>query len=764
MKILRSVGFHRVFARYIAAAVAVATAALYLLLYHRTHRSLAKVESSPVSPIVHNYDVPYVTLQGGDPTTTDLGSRCFYVAQLNAMSYQPDRLQMAASAKFAWSKECLLIELTIEHPLHSSSIRPKILNESEVNITFERADQAVHTYAVTIRYPGEDRQETLILDPHNRSQSSQGLDIRCTGVKSKQGYVLRLSLPVEAMGFPLREGSLIPLDINVTSSDGYRREDLQLWQSTPPSIGVNRPCLRLSRSVSPPVLALLSCRVETPPGHHLGKQSFAGGKNNQMPSSDSAAPRRDYETIHREVNAHKVCSVKVCLKSAVVGRNFFIKDENNNVVFTRPNRREISFSSEIPEPKSGVLYRELSLFSDDQLIGVAIPIDESLWKLKSDNGATIGVSFASYSFCGKLLPSPQVDNPILTRSAFGPYNLKVSYFDAKMKSVDKAGSLGRYGAIVEVQSSEGVFRSYFTLYRRATDRRPLDKNAGRLVLPRVPLEEVSVINQLAREELHTQSDLDSDYTAFEHNQKWWIRLREKLRIRFPCIVTLPSQYRLEPYKKWPVILYCHGGGAQDIVALDLNLAREPLYRVAQGKSGSPLKGSTEAKDRNLEQRPLPFIVVEPELSISDLRWTPAIIEAVLRQTSHDFRIDMDRIILSGQSIGANAAYRIAVADPHLFAGFVPLSIGSVNTMLADRLRDLPTWAFAGANDNKDEALRIVAAINAAGGSATATVLPGVGHDTSAEVWQDPKVWEWMKKLKRAPTALPPEPLRRPDSN
>ena len=65
---------------------------------------------------------------------------------------------------------------------------------------------------------------------------------------------------------------------------------------------------------------------------------------------------------------------------------------------------------------------------------------------------------------------------------------------------------------------------------------------------------------------------------------------------------------------------------------------------------------------------------------------------------------------------------------------------------APRLKELPIRAFHGDNDPSvppDYSLLMVQAVNAAGGHASLTLLPGVGHDCWTETYARTDLLPWL---------------------
>jgi predicted peptidase len=171
---------------------------------------------------------------------------------------------------------------------------------------------------------------------------------------------------------------------------------------------------------------------------------------------------------------------------------------------------------------------------------------------------------------------------------------------------------------------------------------------------------------------------------------------------------LPANYS-EKAKKWPLLLYLHGGRGR---GKDLEkLMWYPVPKMLkQGES-------------------LPFIVVVPQCPEGEM-WTDTdMVMALLDQVIADYSVDPDRVYLVGYSMGGHGAWYLAYKHPHRFAAVAPMS-GMSNTWWATRLEDVPIWAFHGGKDDTvpvSETEGMVAALEKAGGHVKVTIVPDRVH-------------------------------------
>jgi predicted peptidase len=116
-----------------------------------------------------------------------------------------------------------------------------------------------------------------------------------------------------------------------------------------------------------------------------------------------------------------------------------------------------------------------------------------------------------------------------------------------------------------------------------------------------------------------------------------------------------------------------------------------------------------------------------------------------------YRVDPDRVYLTGPSLGGFGAYAIASAYPERFAAVVPICGGS-NPKEVARMKSVPTWAFHGAKDfivPVKWGQSAIDALKAAGGNARITIYPEAGHDCWTETYNNPEIYTWLFSQKRA---------------
>src|SRR5262245_26364635 len=147
-----------------------------------------------------------------------------------------------------------------------------------------------------------------------------------------------------------------------------------------------------------------------------------------------------------------------------------------------------------------------------------------------------------------------------------------------------------------------------------------------------------------------------------------------VKVRLNYLLYLPEGYGTAS-KAWPLVLFLHGAGESGD---DLAKVKKhgPPKLIEQGKS-------------------FPCIVVSPQSARRG--WEPAALNALLDEVIATYRVDRDRVYVTGLSMGGFGTWALAAAYPDKFAAAVPIC-GGGNPADARKLKDLPIWVFHGAKD------------------------------------------------------------------
>jgi predicted peptidase len=128
----------------------------------------------------------------------------------------------------------------------------------------------------------------------------------------------------------------------------------------------------------------------------------------------------------------------------------------------------------------------------------------------------------------------------------------------------------------------------------------------------------------------------------------------------------------------------------------------------------------------------------------------------LANTRRDYKVDPDRIVLSGFSYGGLGVWEIGARHKNTFAALIPMCPKPAFDRILD-LTALPVWCFQNTGDpfvSASGAREMCERIEQAGGKATYTEYAVFGHDCWTAAWSDPRLTSWMLSQRRPATKEP----------
>lgn len=219
---------------------------------------------------------------------------------------------------------------------------------------------------------------------------------------------------------------------------------------------------------------------------------------------------------------------------------------------------------------------------------------------------------------------------------------------------------------------------------------------------------------------------------------------EKLIIEQNYLLSLPEGYQQDSLKKFPLVLFLHGSGERgnDLEKVKIN--------------GIPKLVEAGKK--------FPFILVSPQAHANE-GWESKDLMRLMQSLQKKYRIDEDRLYLTGLSMGGYGSWDMAIKYPGLFAAVIPVCGGGDSSKVW-LLRNTPTWVFHGAKDDAvplKASQEMVDALRHHNPSVKFTVYPDAGHDSWTAAYQTDSLYTWMlsqKKFKYSQITLAKADLER----
>ncbi|MEO1805232.1 MAG: hypothetical protein AAFU33_10490 [Bacteroidota bacterium] len=222
---------------------------------------------------------------------------------------------------------------------------------------------------------------------------------------------------------------------------------------------------------------------------------------------------------------------------------------------------------------------------------------------------------------------------------------------------------------------------------------------------------------------------------------------------------LPPSYD-EDSSGFPVIVFLQGGlGVGGEVDIIYNWA---LPRI--------LKETQTLKTELDQMRVNTFVYVMPHIRQGQFYDNVPAISQILDETESSYRIDPQRIYLTGLSRGGHGTWGLASKMPERFAAIVPISGDQQGVTNYDSLAGLPIWAVHNPDDNivkYDYTQRAVTKIESIAHTSfhqsesvaaadwenhtrifTSSSNPRKPHDAWTEVYNDIDFYRWLLRFKK----------------
>lgn len=198
----------------------------------------------------------------------------------------------------------------------------------------------------------------------------------------------------------------------------------------------------------------------------------------------------------------------------------------------------------------------------------------------------------------------------------------------------------------------------------------------------------------------------------------------------PYRIYLPSQY--DATRAWPLIIAMHGTGGNEATLFDGYENDGAIKKAAEANGAllvSPLgRGVTEFRG----------------IGENDIL-------CVLDDVAKRYRVDRDRVYLTGHSMGGTGAAYLALHHPDLFAAAAPLAAAYSFPWLARNAATVPFLWISGAKDSDFYMRGVLAGVERMlkfGVPVTLEVLPGEGHRGPVQDYN--RVFAWLVSKKRDP--------------
>lgn len=186
---------------------------------------------------------------------------------------------------------------------------------------------------------------------------------------------------------------------------------------------------------------------------------------------------------------------------------------------------------------------------------------------------------------------------------------------------------------------------------------------------------------------------------------------------------LPKGYK-KSKEKFPLIIFLHGAPQRGD---DIEVLLE------------------EALPKELEKGlKIPFVVVVPHCPI-DESWNSQKLYDFYNYVVNEYRVDKNRIYLTGFSMGGFGTLKFARDYPSLFAAAAPVCSGG-SKFFAQDLASVPMWFFHGGKDEIieiEKTQELVDELKKNKAEVEFTIYPELAHDVWTPTYKNKKLYDWF---------------------
>lgn len=203
-------------------------------------------------------------------------------------------------------------------------------------------------------------------------------------------------------------------------------------------------------------------------------------------------------------------------------------------------------------------------------------------------------------------------------------------------------------------------------------------------------------------------------------------IKNKIKQQYTYLLYVPKDYATSK-TAYPLVIYLHGGSQRGEDLTKLKTYGLP-YLVEKGND-------------------YPFIIASPQCPDGKFWSTDNWFDPLYAELTSQYRVDTNRVYLTGISMGGYGTWQTAVAYPNKFAAIMPLCGGCDDSTQICNLRNVPIWAFHGMADDVipiSETERLVRRLEQCNGQVTFSRLENKGHSIQY-LFEDRTLYDWLLK-------------------
>jgi predicted peptidase len=203
----------------------------------------------------------------------------------------------------------------------------------------------------------------------------------------------------------------------------------------------------------------------------------------------------------------------------------------------------------------------------------------------------------------------------------------------------------------------------------------------------------------------------------------------KPKIKCNYLLYQPKEYS-NGTDSLPLVIYLHGGSQRGSDLNKLKTYGLP-YLIDKGHNYNFIIAMPQCPDTTYWSR---------------INW----FDLLYQELTSKYRIDKNRIYVTGISMGGYGSWHAAMDFPEIIAAIVPLCGGCNDSLDICRINKIPIWTFHGTADTVvsiNETERLVNRLNSCDGNVTFTQVENAGHDITS-LFEKQEIYDWLLKQRK----------------
>jgi predicted peptidase len=221
--------------------------------------------------------------------------------------------------------------------------------------------------------------------------------------------------------------------------------------------------------------------------------------------------------------------------------------------------------------------------------------------------------------------------------------------------------------------------------------------------------------------------------------------KSKSGLTMPYRILKPSNY--DPKKRYPMVLCLHGAGGRGIENRSKGTEAFTALSEATVKNKYPCFILTPQCPKKKQWVNTPWKNGSYSIAKTPVSKELEIVVQILDSVEKEFSIDVERIYVTGQSMGGYATWDILLRNPKRFAAAIPIC-GAGDPNEAQSIVHVPIWAFHGEKDTvvpTKGSQEMIKVLKELGGNTKYTQYKDVGHNSWSKAWAEEDLISWLFK-------------------